>query len=278
MPQISIVMPVYNTPEEYLREAIESILNQTFTDFEFLILNDGSTNNVQEVLESYDDKRIRIIQGEHKGLGYARHSLMNIAKGKYIAIMDSDDISLPERLEKQYSYLEANPEVSVLGSSIKCFPKEKLMSYPENPKFLEFLQHCAIANPTAIMRRADFEKYDLNYDTSLNVSEDYELWSRAVRYLKFHNLQEVLVHYRVNPDSTSRKSRIAPMQQDEIIRISMLNFLSSSPKFQNKIRQFICQPKFMRRIFSLSNQLHNNCNYKTLTLLGMNFRLYKKEK
>ena len=110
MPEISVIMPVYNTEEKYLREAIESILNQTFKDFEFLILNDGSTNNVQEVLESYDDKRIKIIQGEHKGIGYALNRLVQLAEGKYIARMDSDDISLPERFEKQYHYLETHPE------------------------------------------------------------------------------------------------------------------------------------------------------------------------
>ena len=108
-------MPVYNTKEEYLREAIESILNQTFTDFEFIIVNDGSTNNAEDVILSYKDERIVYIKQENQGVSIASNNGWNKAKGEYIARMDSDDVSFPDRLEKQIQFLEDNPEYSLVG-------------------------------------------------------------------------------------------------------------------------------------------------------------------
>lgn len=98
---ISVLLPVYNTKEEYLRECIESILNQTFSNFELLILNDGSTNNVEDVILSYKDSRIKYYKQENLGITSARNKLLTLAKGKYIAIADHDDISTPDRLEKR---------------------------------------------------------------------------------------------------------------------------------------------------------------------------------
>ena len=276
MPAISVIMPVYNTEEKYLRKAIESILNQTFKDFEFLILNDGSTNNVQEVLESYNDKRIKIIQGEHKGIGYALNRLVQLAEGKYIARMDSDDISLPERFEKQYNYLEAHPEISILGCNIKCFPKEKVIIFREHPCYLDFLQGCSIAHPTVMMRKCDLEKYELNYNKELKISEDYDLWCRAIKYLKFGNMTEILLHYRVLQNSNSRKNSFAVMKQDTLIRETMLNFLSSDKKAQKYIYKLISKPKIIQQIFAIKNEWYKDNQYKTLVILGLKIRLYKK--
>lgn len=276
MPAISVIMPVYNTEENYLREAIESILNQTFEDFEFLILNDGSTNNVQEVLESYDDKRIKIIQGEHKGIGYARNCLVKMAQGKYIAKMDSDDISLPKRLEKQYNYLETHPEVSILGSFIKCFPQEKIIKSKTNPCFLDFLRGCSLAHPTVMMRRCDLEKYNLNYDKNLKISEDYDLWSRAIRYLKIENLADVLLYYRILQNSLSRTNQYATMKQDDIIRKNMLNFLSTDTKIQKEVYKLVSKPKFIKKIFSIGNEWYKDKQYKSMVIFGIKIRLFAK--
>lgn len=275
MPAISVIMPVYNTDEAYLREAVESILNQTFSDFEFLILNDGSTNNVQEVLESYDDKRIKIIQGEHKGIGYARNYLVKISQGKYIAKMDSDDISLPERLEKQYNYLENHPEISILGSYIKCIPQNKIVKLKTNPSYLDFLEGCSMAHPTVMMRRCDLEKYNLNYDKNLKTSEDYELWSRAIRYLKIENLTEILLYYRIVPNSLSRKSPYEIMKQDSFIRKRMLDFLTTDTKVQKKVYKLVAKSKFIKQIFSVCNTWYKDKQYKTVIILGLKTRLFK---
>ena len=121
MPKVSVLMPVYNTKEEYLREAIESILNQTFTDFEFIIINDGSTNNAEEVIKSYKDSRIKYYRQENHGLIYTLNYGLSLCNGEYIARMDSDDISLPFRFEKQIEVLDKNPNIGIVGGLIKIF-------------------------------------------------------------------------------------------------------------------------------------------------------------
>ena len=128
MPRISVLMPVYNTRPEHLREAINSILAQTFTDFEFLILNDCSTDPaVEEVVKSYDDPRIIYAVNEHNlGISGSRNKLLDMAKGEYLAVMDHDDVSLPERLEKQAAFLDCIPRSelwahsSALWGKIRC--------------------------------------------------------------------------------------------------------------------------------------------------------------
>ena len=118
MTKISVLMPVYNTPENYLREAVESILAQTCADFEFLILNDASTDdNVEKVINSYDDKRIRYWQNDRNlGISLSRNKLIGLSRGEYLAVFDHDDVSLPERLEKQAAFLDAHPEVGVVAA------------------------------------------------------------------------------------------------------------------------------------------------------------------
>ena len=115
-PKISVVMAVYNG-EKYLREAIDSILNQTFKDFEFIIVNDGSTDRTREILESFIDPRIVLIHQEHMGLTKSLNRGIALAKGKYIARQDADDISMAERLEKQFNFLESHENVALLGTA-----------------------------------------------------------------------------------------------------------------------------------------------------------------
>ncbi len=117
-PKVSVIMSVYNG-DKYLREAIESILNQTFTDFEFIIVNDGSTDNSLEIIESYDDERIKTINNKKNiGLTKSLNKALKFAKGKYIARQDADDVSLPNRFEKQVEYLDSHPEVALVGTSV----------------------------------------------------------------------------------------------------------------------------------------------------------------
>ena len=131
-PKVSVLMPVYNTKEEYLREAIESILNQTFRDFEFLIIDDGSTNGAQAVIKSYQDERIRFVQNEtNLGIFKTRNKLCAMARGEYVATFDSDDISLPTRLEKEVAYLDEHPDVSVVGAWYERFPEYFEARFPK---------------------------------------------------------------------------------------------------------------------------------------------------
>ncbi|MBO6087625.1 glycosyltransferase [bacterium] len=125
MPKISVLMPVYNTKEEWLKEAVESILNQTYKDFEFIIIDDGSTNKgTIKVLDNIYkcDSRIRVIKMPKSGINIIRRHLFAEAKGEFCALMDSDDISLQNRFEKQIKFFEENPDISVVGSWFEMFP------------------------------------------------------------------------------------------------------------------------------------------------------------
>lgn len=238
-PKISVLMPVYNTKEEYLREAIESILNQTYTDFEFLILDDGSTNNAAEVIRSYKDPRIKYFYHENEGIARTRNRGLELASGKYIAVMDSDDISLPERFEKQVYFLEQNPDVSVLGAWFEIFPQGEMIRHAEKVDFLDMLHHCQIGHSTVMWRKADFEKHGLRYDNDVIVAEDYELWSRAIRVLKFANLSQVLVKYRWEGQNISiTKSNI--MERATLtVRQNMLAFLTKDRILQKQLSLLI---------------------------------------
>ena len=233
MPKVSVVMAVYNTKEEWLREAIESILHQTYTDFEFIIVNDGSTNNAEEVILSYQDDRIKYMKQANQGPGVAANNGIDIAKGEYIARMDSDDISLPQRFEKQVAFLDQNPDVSIVGTDHEYIPSGRIAKMLKYPKYLDFLRGNSIGQPTVMFRRLDFEKYHLRYDPAYPC-EDYELWSRAIRYVKFANLQEVLLKYRWHDDNRSKPTRAYELSVKKV-RQNMLNFLTTNFMLQQSI-------------------------------------------
>ena len=165
MPKISVLMPLYNPEEEHLREAITSILNQTFTDFELLIVNDGSKNNAEEVVLSFNDERIRYIKHDNMGLAATLNKGVDLASTNIIARMDQDDIAHTDRLEKQFKFLEENPEISIVGSWIKHFPKTEIVKVPAFPDLMDFLNSCVMNHPTVMFRKSDFLKYDLKYNS-----------------------------------------------------------------------------------------------------------------
>lgn len=210
MPKVSIVMPVYNTPEEYLREAIESILNQTFTDFEFLIINDGSTNNAEDIIFSYKDKRIKYIKNEQNlGLIKTLNKGLDLASSEYIARMDADDISLPQRLEKQVKFLDENPEIGVLGTWYEWFPKRRVMeSFTESKDIKEclLLMNNSIGHPTVMLRKSAADKFE--YDENALYVEDYALWLSLIDKVEFANLPEVLLKYRRHSGSICKNNKI----------------------------------------------------------------------
>lgn len=212
-PEVSIIMPVYNG-EMYLGEAIESILNQTYTNFEYLIINDGSTDNSLDIIDKYarKDKRIVAISRENKGLVASLNEGIALAKGKYIARMDADDISLPNRIEQELRYLEENSDVDILGSNIEIIgdvDKERKEGYIKwfnsslNETNIEekFLEGCALSHPSVMIKKQLFAhlKYRDNY-----CAEDYDLWMRALKQgFKIRKIEEVLLQYRIHADSKS---------------------------------------------------------------------------
>jgi glycosyltransferase involved in cell wall biosynthesis len=211
-PLVSVIMPVYNA-EKYLREAIESTLNQTFTNFEFLIFNDGSTDSSLQIIQSYVSTDSRIVlayNGENKGYVAHLNEGIKIAKGRYIARMDADDISLPERFEKQISFLENNPDYVLCGSRIQLFGfQNQLVTLPiEDEEIrLKMLYITPFAHPSVMIRKEILLQNNLFYNESLMPAEDYDLWTKIVRFGKVYNFKEVLLWYRVHNKNISSKAR-----------------------------------------------------------------------
>lgn len=271
---ISVLMPVYNTKEEYLHTSIESILNQTFTDFEFIIVNDGSTNNAEEVILSYKDNRIKYVKQENQGIVGALNNAWSKASGKYIARMDSDDIAYPERFAKQVNFLEENPEYSLVGSWAKIIPSKNIIKLPQDIKIMDLLADCMFIHPSIMFNKADFEKFNLQYKTGFEYAEDYCLYANAVKYLKMTNLQEVLLDYRVYPENSSSKNRNVRIRSSFKVQDLILENLSNDKNLQEKILDLAYlkkrkKNKFTESIFSIKNLYKNWTKYKLVTVFGI---------
>ena len=271
---ISVLMPVYNTKEEYLRTSIESILNQTFTDFEFIIVNDGSTNNAEEVILSYKDNRIKYVKQEKQGIVGALNNAWSKASGKYIARMDSDDIAYPERFAKQVNFLEESPEYSLVGSWAKIIPSKNIIKLPQDIKIMDLLADCMFIHPSIMFNKADFEKFNLQYETGFEYAEDYCLYANAVKHLKMTNLQEVLLDYRVYPENSSSKNRDIRIKSSFKVQDLILENLSNDKNLQEKILNLAYlkkrkRNKFIESIFSIKNLYKNWAKYKLVTFLGV---------
>lgn len=210
IPKISVIMPVYNG-EKYLREAVDSILAQTFTDFEFIIIDDGSTDSTPRILDSYTDPRIiRINNIQNVGMSSSLNIGITHAKSEYIARMDADDISLPDRFEKQVAFLDHNLQIGVAGSSIKIIDEEGQItgssSFQTDPELMEWvlLFGSPLAHPSVMMRTEVVLKLG-GYSTKYLTSADYEFWGRLSKHTKIGILPECLLFYRIQPESLSIK-------------------------------------------------------------------------
>ena len=222
LPLVSVLMPVYNC-ESFIREAIQSVLNQTFTDFELLIIDDCSTDATLQILKSYLDSRIQLIEKE-KNTGYT-DSLnygISIAKGKYIARMDGDDISLPRRFQKQFDFLESNPEVVICGTAIKIIGKDTIERHPSKHEDLQIkLCFSSVFHHPTVMIRADVLKQN-KYNKEFEPAEDYELWTRLAFVGKTANLEDVLLHYRIHSSQTSSVRKT--IQDQNMFKCQMIMF------------------------------------------------------
>ena len=271
--KISVIMPVYNTKEEFLREAIESILNQTFSDFEFIIINDGSTNNAEDVILSYKDERIIYLKQENQGIVSALNNGWDKAQGKYIARMDSDDISFPDRFEKQIRFFDANPEYSLVGTQARILGTNRIIKLPADIKLMDLLADCTFMHPTIMFRKADFDKYNLRYTEEAKYAEDYLLYARAVNHLKMTNLNEVLLDYRIYRENSSFANRDQRVKSSFYVQDFILDYMSKDKKIRAKLLDLAYlkkakTSKFMEHVFSIKNLYKNWAKYKLITILG----------
>ncbi len=257
-PLISVVMPVYNS-EKYIGEAIESVLQQSFRNFEFIIVDDASTDTGTKIIKKYahKDKRIKILYNK-KNLGIAETRNKGIlkAKGKYIATQDSDDISTPNRFETQFKYLEKNPKVGVVGSYIKIFSKDKkstsIRKYPEKDKDLRKIIFfvCPIAQPTSMIRREVFEKVGL-YDKKYPPAEDLDLWFRIGTEYELANIPKVLLRYRESLFSaTNSKTRL---MEKLSLKIRFKNW--KNPKYHFSPKAFLYNSLHLLSLFLIPSKI-----------------------
>ena len=206
-PEVSVLMPVYNA-EAYIGQAIESILNQTFKDYEFIIINDGSTDASGQVILTFSDDRIVYKDhSQNQGLISTLNEGIEIANGRYIARMDNDDISVSTRLEKQYLFMEANPEIDILGTWFSVIGSDikKILPVSDAECKVKLLQNNVFGHPTIFIRKDSLLGNGLKYNSSCLHAEDYRLWTEsAIRGLKFANLPKILLNYRVYPEQTSK--------------------------------------------------------------------------
>ncbi len=208
---ISVLMSVYNTKEPWLREAIESILNQSYSNFEFIIVLDCPTDGSDAVVREYaqKDARIKVIQNETNiGLTCSLNKGLAVAQGRYIARMDADDIALPQRFEKQLAFMDAHPDVAAVGARVYTPGTDSTPQYecPQDQDVLKIrllFHNAGLPHPTAFIRKSTLDAHGLTYTESVKKSQDYKLWTGLVHYGKILLLPEVLLMYRVHEGQIS---------------------------------------------------------------------------
>jgi glycosyltransferase involved in cell wall biosynthesis len=255
-PLVTVLMPVYNA-EKYLEEAIESILNQTYKNFYFLIINDGSIDNSLKIIQNYSkkDSRIKVITRDNKGLVATLNEGLDAIDTKYIVRMDADDISLPIRLEKQVEFMERHENIVVSGTNIRIFGEgiktyEKKMPTDSLEIKAMLLFECCIMHPTVIIRKniIDIEKY--KYNSEYNAVEDFGLWQLISKKYYLSNINEVLLEYRVLESSITQK---AEKDEDNRDRNHIKIYKQAFSNFDLRDEEFFILRKFIKGRQKLQN-------------------------
>lgn len=227
-PTVSVLMPVYNAGS-FLQSAIDSILFQSFNDFEFIIINDGSSDESEMIIQSYDDPRIRYIKNESNlRLIRTLNKGLAMATGEFIARMDADDIAEPDRLEKQISFMKDNPNIGVCGSWFQSFGlAENPVKYPTDDFSIRYtsLYQCPFCHPTVILRTNVIRKNQLEYSMDFPHAEDYEFWLRTSRVTQMANVPHYLLKYRQHESSISKVE--SQTQDSHSLRIRRMFFLEA---------------------------------------------------
>lgn len=206
--RVTVLMPVFNAAK-YIAEAIQSVLKQTFTDFELLIINDGSTDDTSTVVKQFNDTRIRLLEQSRQGIGIALNKGLHEAKGYYIARFDADDICFPDRLKKQTSFLDNNPDFILMGCDAEYISEngEHLFHFKcpahTHEEIMKQLYVCCPFIHSGVMYRKDEVLKAGGYSSHAHSFEDYLLWTQLARYGRYYNLPEQLIKVRFNQNSTT---------------------------------------------------------------------------
>lgn len=260
-PAISVVMPAYNA-ERYIEQAIISILNQTLTNFELLIIDDASTDKTPSIIKKYQrkDARIKVIVNK-TNLQIARslNKLIKLARSEFVARMDADDVSFPRRLFLQYELIKKDKEIAVVGTDMVIIDKGGVpiskREYPDNDKKLKgaMFRYSPFAHPVVMFRKKVFEEFG-GYDVNLVPCEDIDLWFKIGSKYKFASIPQPLIYYRIVPYSNSTKS------------LKDLELLGFKIKI-DAIKKYGCKP-------SLYDVFYNIGQFLTLWFMPVNARVW----
>ncbi|WP_157971731.1 glycosyltransferase family 2 protein [Halorussus litoreus] len=235
-PDVSVLISVYNE-EPYVEEAIESILTQTYDDFELVVIDDGSTDGTRARLRNVDDPRMKYVEND-RNVGFVRtlNQGLDMCSGKYVARMDADDVARRDRIEKQVRFLESHPEVGIVGSYWENFADEtestQLVTVPETDAEIRWnvLLHCPFGHPTVLLRRRVLEDKDLRYSPHYSEIEDYELWPRVLKHTQGANIPEPLLAHRVHEDSRYQQNLVDLLREHD--KIALRTIREYVPEFE----------------------------------------------
>lgn len=228
MAKVTVLMPTYNVAP-FVREAIESVLRQSYRDFELLVIDDCSSDETIEVVRTIDDARIRIVQNE-KNLGLAENLNRGLShiNTEYVARMDGDDIAEPFWLEREIAILDSHPEIGICSGGFERFGTVKsLVRFPERHEdcMANMLFECSVIVPT--FRMSLYRDHGLRYSSEAFPAEDYRFWAECLRVTKMHNIQETLFHYRMHPTQICTARREEQQRKVAEVRRYMLEWLSN---------------------------------------------------
>lgn len=292
-PTVTVLMSAYNA-EAYIADSVNSILNQSFTDFEFIIINDGSTDSTGEYLSEIEkrDHRIKyIINEKNIGLAGALNKGLRLSKGKYIVRMDADDVSLPNRIQKQVTYMDSNPEIGVSSGWILSFgEKSTVWKCPEihDQIWTRMFFRNSLWHPAVIFRNGILKNYNFEYDENYERSQDYDLWSKMASVTKFGNLQEVILKYRLHENQVSKIEGNSIRIRLRLAERFLGRNLSEQEKFLHKLL-FSAFPECSNDdvkqlddwLLYLKSVNRKNCVYKENyfnTLLDKEFKKFNRKK
>ena len=239
-PAVTVLLAVYND-ERFLPLAVQSVLSQSFADFDFVIINDGSTDGCCDYLDRLRDPRLRIFHNERNlGLAASLNRGLDLARGAYVARMDADDICEPDRLRRQVEFLDANPRVGILGSSRRLIDENgksiAIATAAQTDRAIRW--KCLLGNPfghpTIMLRRSVLDDHELRYDESYRRAQDYEFWTRVLQHTAGANLVEPLLRYRLREASGGANKTVQLANHDRIAHAACSRLL---PQFSLSFEQ-----------------------------------------
>lgn len=240
MARVTVLMPTYNVAP-WVEEAIQSVLRQTYTDFELLVVDDGSTDDTLEHVRAINDSRIRIAAfPDNVGLADNLNRGLDIINTELVSRMDGDDIAEPDWLETGIKVLDTHPDIDICSFGFQFFgTKTSLVRFPEHHEDskAQMLFGCTVIVP--VMRRRVFTDNSLRYRTDTFPAEDYSLWARAYRVEKVYNVQRTLFHYRTHPTQISTARRQAQIEKSNEVRLHMLEWLN--PDFTDEEKKYFLE-------------------------------------